>query len=157
MDVTGTSDMHELGAALLEAAAAIAHIADRDVEAHGVVITRSQAAVLRRLADSGPSSMLDLAAAIGVTGPTMTATVRILLRKGLVDRRHDDKDWRQVRVSITDSGREAVAVEISTRLQIVARALAGLSAEQRALLTVSLPSLRGLAAALAREGRDESG
>jgi len=149
-----TSDMHALGSALLEVSSAIARLGDRDLEANGVTITKSQVAVLRHLADHGPAAMLDLAAAIGVTGPTMTATVRILLRKGLVDRKHDDRDWRIVLVSITEAGRHAVQMAVAARLDIVARGLAGLSAEQRALLAVALPSLRSLATGIAGKGRD---
>ena len=104
-----TSDMHALGSDLLEVSSAIARLADRDLEANGTTITKSQIAVLGHIADHGPTAMLDLAAAIGVTGPTMTATVRILLRKGLVDRTHDERDWRVVLVSITDAGRRGDA------------------------------------------------
>jgi DNA-binding MarR family transcriptional regulator len=156
IDDTMPSDLQALGAAVLDVASALARFADRDVETRGTTITKSQLAVLRHLAEHGSSPMLDLAAAIGVTGPTMTSTVRILLRKGMVDRRHDDRDWRLVRVTITDDGRALLAEAVSGRLQLLARALAGLSAEQRALLGVALPSLQKLASMLAALSRSES-
>ena len=142
------SDMVALGTSILEASTAIARIVDAAVDVQGVTITKSQMAVLRHLADRGPSAMLDLAAAIGVTGPTMTSTVRILLRKDLIERRHDLHDWRTVLVSISDAGRTAVDSVLAARRRAVARAITDLPADQRALLTVALPALRGLAASI---------
>ena len=49
---------------------------------------------------------------------------------------------------------EVMRIIVSARLDVVARELAGLSAEQRALLAVALPSLRSLAAGIAGKGQD---
>jgi DNA-binding MarR family transcriptional regulator len=108
-------------------------------------VTPSQLAALRILARQGSCTMQELAAAVGVTSPTMTSTVKLLVKKGYVDRRHGEEDWRTVRISITPAGREAQQRAQEQRALDFARAVHALSAEQRAMLMVSLPALRGLA------------
>jgi DNA-binding MarR family transcriptional regulator len=138
-----------LAAALLDAATAVARVERMDVATASVGVTSSQLVVLRQLAEHGPSAMLDLAAGVGVTGPTMTSTVRILLRKGLVERRHEDEDWRTVLVSITVPGQGALAAASAQRVALISGAMQALSVEQRALLTVALPALQALGSKLA--------
>src|SRR5664280_1995526 len=70
---------------------------------------------------------LDVAAGVGVTGPTMTSTVRILLRKGLAERRHEEVDWRTVLVSITDLGRVALTAAGAQRVALISGAMQALS------------------------------
>jgi DNA-binding MarR family transcriptional regulator len=115
------------------------------VRAPGAGVTRSQLAALRTLAQRESCTMQELAASVGVTSPTMTSTVKLLVKKGYVDRRHGEQDWRTVRISITAGGREAQQRALDQRALAFARAVHALSAEQRAMLMVSLPALRGLA------------
>jgi DNA-binding MarR family transcriptional regulator len=138
-----------LASALLDAATAVARVERMDVATASVGVTSSQLVVLRQLAEHGPSAMLDLAAGVGVTGPTMTSTVRILLRKGLAERRHEEVDWRTVLVSITDLGRVALTAAGAQRVALISGAMQTLSVEQRALLTVALPALQALGRKLA--------
>jgi DNA-binding MarR family transcriptional regulator len=108
-------------------------------------VTRSQLLVLRYLVEHGSSTMQDLAAGVGVTAPTMTGTVKVLLRKGLVVRRHGDDDWRTVLVEATEAGVLAQDQARDARVRVLARAISELTPEQRALLTLSVGSLNVLA------------
>lgn len=117
----------------------------------GNELSRSQLAILRYLARHGSCKMRDLAAGLGVTPATMTAPIKLLVRAGLVEREHDDADWRSVRVMVTPQGLATQDEADATRSRVVGRALAALSAEHRALLMVSLPALRALAAAAAAD------
>jgi len=140
------AELTMLAGNLIEACVSVARVADRDVKAEGLAVTRSQLAVLRFLIDHGASAMLDLAGGIGVTGPTMTSTVRILVRKGLVERKHHEVDWRTVLVSATEKGVSAHDLALRSRSQLVASAIQGLTTDQRAVLTLAAPALRALGA-----------
>ncbi len=144
-----SSEFTILANALADAAVKIARVVNRESVAGDVSVTRSQRAVLHYLVHHGPSAMLDLASGVGVTAPTMTSTIKILLRKNLVDRRHDDVDWRTVLISISDYGRQALANAAVQQSVEIGTAIQQLPAEQRAMLMVALPSLRALAESLA--------
>lgn len=139
-----------LAANLLEALTVIVNRVQSLANESGDV-TRSQLVALRFLIQHGSSTMLDLAAGVGVTAPTMTATVKVLLRKGLVARRHDDDDWRSVLVSATEAGTIAHEQAKDTRTQALAAAIVALTPEQRALLTLSYGALSALAQRLAAQ------
>jgi len=111
-------------------------------------VSRSQLAALRYLAEHGPVEMQRLAAGVGVSSPTMTATVRLLREKGLVTRTHDEVDMRRVFVAATDVGSQAQAAFATGRAERLAAAMGRLGAEQRALLLVALPALRATVAEL---------
>jgi DNA-binding MarR family transcriptional regulator len=139
-----TEETTRLAGRLLEAAQRISQGADSEVDVDDVSVTRSQVAVLGYLCERDACAMLDLAAGLRVTGPTMTATVRILVRKGLVERRHHDLDWRTVMVFVTDRGRRVVEKARRERSLRLATAMIALTAEQRALLLLALPALAAL-------------
>jgi DNA-binding MarR family transcriptional regulator len=140
-------DLQELTSSLLEALAGIVSGLPRDVPADEVApgVTRSQLTTLRYLAEHGTCEMHELAAGVGVTSPTMTSTVKLLVKKGLVERRHHEQDWRKVQITATPAGLAAQQEFAGARAEALARAFSALSAEQRALLIVSLPALRALA------------
>lgn len=111
-------------------------------------VSRSQLAALGYLAEHGPTEMQRLATGVGVSSPTMTATVRLLREKGLVSREHDEVDMRRVFVAATEAGLQAQAAFATGRSERLAAAMGRLGAEQRALLLVALPALRAVAAEL---------
>lgn len=145
------SEAEALASNLLEALVIIVQSV-QTASAQRSEVTPSQLTALRYLVDHGSSTMQDLAAGAGVTAPTMTATVKVLLRKGLVERRHGDDDWRTVLVQATQAGVVAQDQAQDARTHILGRAIADLTPEQRALLTLSAGSLTALAQRLAREG-----
>lgn len=144
-------ESQQLAAGILEALTRIVAGLPRDVSASEAApgVTRSQLAALRYLAEHGTSEMRELAAGVGVTSPTMTSTVKLLVKKGLLDRQHDQTDWRKVLITATPAGIAAQQQFAGTRAAALARALATLTPEQRAMLIVALPALRALATRVA--------
>ena len=138
----------DLAAALLEAFTAISAALPVDLPASDAFpeITESQLAALHYLARRGTSEMRTLAAGVGVTSPTMTSTIRLLVKKGLVQRDHDLADWRKVLITASPRGLAAEAAFMESRLSALDSALDRLSAEQRAMLLVAMPALRALTA-----------
>lgn len=91
----------------------------------------------------GPIRPGDLAQREFVSAPTMTRTLRDLERLGLVSRRPDASDGRSILVSVTDSGEHEVLRARSTRAELLAELLDGLSPDE-------VHSLRDAVAALER-------
>lgn len=100
-------------------------------------LTSAQASVLRRLANGGPASASDLAAAEGVRPQSMAKTVIALEKAGLVDRSRDPDDGRRQLVSLTERGRERRKGDRLARQAWLARALQehGTEEELRAVVT----------------------
>jgi MarR family transcriptional regulator, transcriptional regulator for hemolysin len=65
--------------------------------------------VLTNLKSAAWRSQNDLAAAVGIEGPTLTRHLDALERQGLVRRRQDPSDRRAVVVELTDEGHAAHA------------------------------------------------
>ncbi len=100
--------------------------------------TRSwtEQAVLRHLEDGGALTTADLARAENVTPQSMGTVVAQLEDEGLVARRADPQDARRRVLSLTRSGRRALAEDRAARQDWLARAIATrlTSGEQRRLL-----------------------
>ncbi|HEY1156981.1 MAG TPA: MarR family transcriptional regulator [Arthrobacter sp.] len=105
------------------------------VEATGDAITPGQYTVLALLNGSGPSTLRDLAQSEHVQAPSMTRIVNALADQGFVTRSADPDDGRQVRVDITDAGRTVLAEARSQRTAWLAQRVAGLSEEDRLILS----------------------
>lgn len=104
--------------------------------AHGLSLTRIDA--LGRLDRDGPATVTELAAAERITPQSMARAVGELADAGLVERRADPADRRQVPLAITDGGRAWLADDRVRRDSWLATAMADrLSAEERALLAVA--------------------
>ncbi|MBM2623180.1 MarR family transcriptional regulator [Actinoplanes sp. LDG1-06] len=86
----------------------------REVAALGD-LTPSQTSVLSRLEKGGPSSMSHLAAAEQVRPQSMAATLAAISEHGLITRQPDPSDGRRQLISLTDSGREKIAVSRRSR------------------------------------------
>src|SRR3954470_1817620 len=95
------------------------------------MLSRHQASILDHLDELEPTTVMDLAAHMGVTPATMSLAIDRLERKGYVVRLRDAKDRRRVHVRLTTAGvrvREASSVLDPTRVgSLVAR----LSDEER--------------------------
>ena len=98
-------------------------------------ISDGQYAVLAALANRGPMSPTALADDQHVQPPHMTRTVTVLVEAGLVRREEHPTDRRQVLVSITDDGLAEVKETRRRRNEWLARRLALLTPEERALLS----------------------
>ena len=91
--------------AVLTASRVLVAIAARSLADAGEQVTLTQYRSLVILASRGPQSMAALAEAVAVTPPTASRLCERLVRKGLVRRRADRRDRRQVRIALTEAGR----------------------------------------------------
>jgi DNA-binding MarR family transcriptional regulator len=105
------------------------------VEATGEVITPGQYTVLALLNGNGPSTLRALAESEHVQAPSMTRIVNALADQGFVTRSAHPDDGRQVRVDITDAGKDVLAEARNQRTAWLARRVAGLSEEDRLILS----------------------
>ena len=67
-------------------------------------VTMSQCYTIEALAQNGTLSMNELSEQMGVTMSTMTRVVNVLVRDGVVRRKSNPKDRRQVCVELTAKG-----------------------------------------------------
>jgi DNA-binding MarR family transcriptional regulator len=74
----------------------------------GSDLTPRMLAVLRHLAASGPLTLGEQAAHLGLRAPTVSELVDRLEGKGLVERMRDDRDRRRVFVWLTPAGQARV-------------------------------------------------
>jgi len=109
-------------------------------------IPLAHAAVLGRLDRGGPTTVSALATAERVRPQSMSQTVGELEADGLVSRRPDPTDRRQLLVELTDAGHATVVAERRQREGWLARAIENdLSATERRALERAIEPLRRLA------------
>jgi DNA-binding MarR family transcriptional regulator len=107
----------------------------------GSTIEMSQWSLLRRIGRS-PCTMSELARYKGVGLPTISKSVDMLVRRGLVERWVDKTDRRQTLVRLTAAGRK-VLVECRRALEdFLDQRLASLSASERQAVDDSLQLVR---------------
>ena len=115
---------------------AILHLLRRlaqEDRAAGVSAPRLSA--LSTLVFGGPRTIGALAAAEGVTPPTMTRLVAGMAADGLVDRLPDDTDRRVVRIAATETGRSLLLTGRDRRVASLAVMLEPLTAKERRRVT----------------------
>lgn len=98
----------------------------------------------------GPVTLGQLAAAEQVRAPTMTRLVNGLEADGLVTRHADPGDARVTRIRATGKGRALLEAGRARRVGALARSLAGLSADERAVLDRAAGLIERLAAGARR-------
>ena len=108
-------------------------------------LSSSQVSALASIERLGPVRLGDLAAAEGVTGPTLTKIVAHLETIGLVTRAADEADRRAARITLTAEGRERLVRIRSDRDAFLEQRLGALDPDARASLAAALPVLRALA------------
>jgi DNA-binding MarR family transcriptional regulator len=89
--------------------------------------------LLRLLAPDRVVPMKDLADALELTPPSVTALTRRLVQTGLIERQADHEDSRVVLVALTNAGRNLHQQIHAEHLQRMERLLAGLSDEEQRL------------------------
>jgi len=83
-------------------------------------------------------SQVQLAAQIGIEGPTLARHLDKLSHEGLVERRRDPADRRIVRVALTPKGEQRWEELKHVRTDFDQRLTAGLDAEQTASLGIAI-------------------
>lgn len=114
-------------------------------------LTPARLSALSVLVFGGPCSLGELAGAEQVAGPTMTRIVDGLVGLGLAERTADPSDRRAVRVAATVEGTELMQAARRRRVEVIAKAVESLPAEQRRLLDRAAPLLDQVARGI-REG-----
>jgi len=109
-------------------------------------LTLSQLAALATLERSGPLTPRELAAAERVQPPSMTRLVASLEAEGLVTRSAHPSDGRQVLLAVSRSGATLLREDRRRREAWLARQLAALDPEERAVLHRAAVVLDRLAA-----------
>ena len=116
-------------------------------------VTMPQLRVLMLAATQAPLNLLTVAADLGVHPSNATRTCDRLVKAGLLDRRTDPDDRRQVVLTLTPAGRQLVGDVMSHRRATVERIMARMSEDERAMLAESLEAF-ARASTLAQPRRD---
>lgn len=104
-------------------------------------LTRAQLRILAQLRQDGPAAVSQLANMLGVTLPSITATVDRLVQSSLVAREDDPNDRRRVINKLTPSGTALIErLQEGRRARLIA-ALEHLSAEDLDVLARGLTAL----------------
>jgi DNA-binding MarR family transcriptional regulator len=133
---------------LHSAAIHVLRLVRREDETSGLTAPRLSA--LSVVVFAGPITLRDLAAAEGVTPPTMTRLVDGLEGDGLVVRRDDPTDGRAIRIRATAKGAKLLMNARAQRVAALTARVADLSADDQDLLgraaevmeRLSLPATR---------------
>ncbi len=107
----------------------------------GEQVTFTQYRSLVVLASPGPRSVAALAEAVAVTPPTASRLCERPVRKGLLRRRTDRHDRRQVRLALTEAGRDLIDTVTERRRQEIADLLASVPAEVQRSTVAALRQL----------------
>ena len=109
-------------------------------------LTLPETSALNRLDRGGPATPSALAKQEQISPQSMGATLAALEGRGLVERRPHPEDGRQVVMSITPGGKQALRSRRSARTQQIAEALSGgFTAEELAQLSAATPLIERLA------------
>ena len=108
------------------------HISDQ------AALSLTAALALGRLNEEGPIRLTTLAAAEGISQPSMTQLIQRLERQGLATRINDPEDGRAALVNITDTGRALLDDRRRDRRDRLAELLMALSSEDEATLTLAM-------------------
>lgn len=98
--------------------------------------------VLVSLQDQVHGAQRDLAAAVGIEGPTLTHHLNRMERAGLVTRRRDPEDRRVHLVELTDDGRAMFSRLLTGVIEFDGRLRAGFDAQEIEQLRGYLDRLR---------------
>ena len=107
----------------------------------GETIEISQWSTLKRI-DRGPCTMSELARYKGVGLPTISKSVDMLVRRGLVERWVDKADRRQTLVRLTPSGRRLLKSCRRALEAFLDERLAVLTTDERGAIDASLQLVR---------------
>jgi DNA-binding MarR family transcriptional regulator len=127
--------------AVLSASRVLVAIAARSLADAGEEVTLTQYRSLVVLASRGPQSMAELADAVAVTPPTASRLCDRLVKKGLVRRRTDRHDRRQVQIALTPLGRDLVDAVTDRRRQEIADLLVAIPTKTQRSVVVALSQL----------------
>ncbi|MGP4020559.1 MarR family winged helix-turn-helix transcriptional regulator [Saccharopolyspora sp. 5N708] len=103
-------------------------------------LTFRQHRMLRRI-DQGHSAMAALAAFGNLTVPTVSESVEVLVRRGLLNRQENPRSRRSLLLSLTPEGRSAKEAADAALAEVGQRLLQAVPEERQAILHESLTSI----------------
>ncbi len=117
---------------------------------------RAALGVLRHLALSGPLTVSEAGKHFGRSQSAISETLSRLVKRGLVERREDERDRRRHLMWLTREGRQLVSDESEPLDRaLVSDVLARMTATQRTALVASLRNFAEVATAHAQQHRKE--
>jgi DNA-binding MarR family transcriptional regulator len=124
--------------AVLSASRVLVAVAARSLADVAEEVTLTQYRTLVVLASRGPQSLGGLASAVGVTPATATRMCDRLVRKGLIRRRNERDDRRQLRVVLTPRGRALVDATTERRRAALKRIIDQIPDREQVVLVQAL-------------------
>jgi DNA-binding MarR family transcriptional regulator len=113
--------------------------------------------VLTVLEAAGPMSMTRLAEELDVSVASATGIVSRMKDRGLVDRRHDERDRRVVLVHQTETGANVFTDLDEHRREHLAQCIERLNEKEQASLLVGLRAMRAARSAIKAEAEEDVG
>ncbi|HWD64813.1 MAG TPA: MarR family transcriptional regulator [Solirubrobacteraceae bacterium] len=139
----------ELAVALHDVAWALPRTVGAEVEAELDPLPPSELEVLRLVVDRPGLNLGEVAEELGLQPSNASATVRMLVARGLLERHGDESDGRVTRLAPTQQAAATRRIREQEWGRHLERHLSELSSEQVSLLLAAVPALRALAAQLA--------
>lgn len=130
-----TSDQVE---SVMRASRALVGITAASIMTVDDVVTVPQLRVMMMIATRGAMNLAAVASALQVNPSNASRLVDRLLRTGMVDRREDPADRRNIALTLTADGQALIDGVIRHRRNAIRRALRQMAPEQRDLLAVAL-------------------
>jgi DNA-binding MarR family transcriptional regulator len=127
--------------AVLSASRVLVAVAARSLSDVAEEVTLTQYRTLVVLASRGPQNLAGLAEAVGVTPATATRMCDRLVRKGLLRRRTERSDRRQLRVALTAKGRSLVDAVTDRRRREIELIMKDIPTEEQIVLVQALARL----------------
>lgn len=113
--------------------------------------------VLVMIGDQGSLNLSGVAEGLGVNASSASRTCDRLVRAGLLDRRDDDLDRRQVSLSLTRKGHRFVQGVMKERLAVLGRVVDAMAPRARKSLLSGLTSFVETAESLGEDGQFNDG
>nr|WP_246306145.1 MarR family winged helix-turn-helix transcriptional regulator [Allobranchiibius huperziae] len=137
-DEQSDRDTEDFVSALLTASRALVGVSARSLADVEDTVTPTQFRALVVLAADGDGTLSRLAARLGVNASTAQRQVERLVRDGLVDRRENPQDRREVSIALTSHGSRLVDAVTSRRRAAIARIVRDMPDTDRGALIAAL-------------------
>jgi DNA-binding MarR family transcriptional regulator len=145
---TPARDVQELAVALHDLAWALPRAVDAEVEAELDPLPPTELEVLRLLVRRPGLNLGEVAEELSLQPSNASTTVRMLVARGLVERRDDENDGRVTRLFPTQAASKTGRVREQEWGRRLRAYLSELSEEEADTLLAAVPALRTLAAQL---------
>ncbi|MEK0099004.1 MarR family transcriptional regulator [Streptomyces sp. A475] len=142
-------EVEEVAEAVMTASRLLVAVSARALAKAGSALTLPQLRALVVLEESGPVKLASLAATLGVNSSTALRMVDRLEAGGLVDRRVNPGNRREVVLRLTEPGSDVVHAVLEHRRREITSLVSRLPAEVRSGLVVGLRALVDVADDLA--------